>query len=132
MRLRWDCQPRFQPRDQVSSIPIVSCSFPVISYHFLFKNKQTRKTKREVRQLIKSRVSPGNPTSFPGLRVGENPGNEVAGNQTSNLLKRIKEGRALKDWLISRLVLLPFQEPRPHPPPPHSPNPHQAARVVNK
>ena len=28
-------------------------SFPVISYHFLFKSKQTRKKKREVRQLIK-------------------------------------------------------------------------------
>lgn len=44
---------RFQLRDQVFSIPIVSCSFPVISYHFLFKSKQARKKKREVRQLIK-------------------------------------------------------------------------------
>lgn len=40
-------------------------SFPVISYHFLFKSKQTRKKKREVRQLIKGRVSPGNQTSDP-------------------------------------------------------------------
>ena len=107
MRLRRDCQSQFQPRDQVSSIPIVSCSFPVISYHFLFKNKQTRKKKREVSQLIKSQVSPG--------------------NQTSNLLKKIKEGRALTDSRLSRLCVStstfsgippsPSATPHPQPPP---------------
>lgn len=60
-------------------------SFPVISSHFLFKNKQTRKKKREVRKLIKSWVSPG--------------------NQTSNLLKKIKEGRALTESRLSRLYV---------------------------
>lgn len=44
-------------------------SFPVISYHFLFKRKQTRKKKREVRQLIKGRVSPGNQTSDPPKKI---------------------------------------------------------------
>ena len=82
-------------------------SFPVISYHFLFKNKQTRKKKREVRQLIKSRVSPG--------------------NQTSNLLKELKEGRALTESRLSRLYVststfsgLP-PSPSPFPPLPQPP-----------
>ena len=59
--------------------------FLFISCHFLFKNKQTRKKKREVRQLINSQVSPG--------------------NQTSNLLKKIKEGRALTESRLSRLCV---------------------------
>ena len=105
MRLRRDCQSQFQPRDQVSSIPIVSCSFPVISYHFLFKNKQTRKKKREVSQLIKGRVSPGNQTSDP---------------------RKNKEGRTLTESRLSRLYvststfsgILPSPSATPHPQPP--------------
>ena len=87
--------------------------FLFISCHFLFKTKQTRKKKREVRQLIKSRVSPG--------------------NQTSNLLKKLKEGRALTESLLSRLYVststFSGTPPSPSPPPP---NPHQVARVVKK
>lgn len=81
--------------------------FLFISCHFLFKNKQTRKKKREVSQLIKSQVSPG--------------------NQTSNLLKKIKEGRALTDSRLSRLCVStstfsgippsPSATPHPQPPP---------------
>ena len=78
--------------------------FLFISCHFLFKTKQTRKKKREVRQLIKSRVSPE--------------------NQTSNLLKKLKEGRALTVSRLSRLYvststfsgISPFSPP-PQPPP---------------
>ena len=74
-------------------------SFPV---HFLFKTKHTRKKKREVRQLIKSLVSPG--------------------NQTSNLLKKLKEGRALIVSPLSRLYVststFSGNPPTPLPPPP--------------
>ena len=97
-----------------TSISATRPSF-LYTYHFLFKTKQTRKKKREVRQLIKSRVSPG--------------------NQTSNLLKKLKEGRALTESLLSRLYVststFSGTPPTPSPPPP-PPNPHQVARVVKK
>ena len=79
--------------------------FLFISCHFLFKTKQTRKKKREVRQLIKSRVSPE--------------------NQTSNLLKKLKEGRALTVLRLSRLYVSTSTfsgiPPSPSPPPPQPP-----------
>ena len=82
-------------------------SFPVISYHFLLKSKQTRKKKREVRQLIKGRVSPGNQTSDPP--------------------KKNKEGRTLTESRLFRLYVStstfpgippsPSTTPHPQPPP---------------
>ena len=89
-------------------------SFPVISYHFLFKSKQTRKKKREVRQLIKGWVSPGNQTSDPPKEI----------KKDAHSPSRAYSGYTL--------VLLPFLESRPLPPPPPTPSPHQAARVVKK
>ena len=98
-----------------TSISATRPSF-LYTYHFLFKTKQTRKKKREVRQLIKSRVSPG--------------------NQTSNLLKKLKEGRALTESLLSRLYVSTYTfsgtPPSPSPPPPPKPPPGSSSGQERK